>query len=81
MSLGRGFVAVTPSDSVDIARDARGEFPGALRFGTGGTASVVGSDGTVVTLINIADGEVFDSRVRRVNATGTTASDIVGIYI
>jgi hypothetical protein len=79
-NIGTGFVAVTPSDSNDIAKNAAGRYPSALRFGTGGTAVLVGEDGQTVTLTNIANGETIPVICKRVNATSTTASAIIGIY-
>lgn len=81
MSIGRGFVAVTPSDANVISKK-NGNFPSALRFGTGGTAVIEGSDGTIATFTNIADGETIPVSARRVLTTGSTGiADIVGIYL
>ena len=78
---GEGFVAVTPSDTVNIAKNSRGAWPRALRFGTGGTAVLVGTDDSVGTFTNIADGETIDCDVKRINATGSSGiANIVGIY-
>jgi hypothetical protein len=79
-NIGSGFVTVTPSDTTNIPKK-NGRFPSALRFGTGGAAVIVSIDDTVGTLTNIADGETVPVMCKRVNATGTTASSIVGIYI
>lgn len=79
--IGKGFVNVVPSDTVDIAKNAQARFPDVLRFGTGGTAVIVGADGTVATFLNIADGESIPCTGRRVNATGLTAGSIIGIYL
>lgn len=81
MSVGQGFVNVTPSDSADIAKGARGRFPDSLRFGTGGTAVIVGIDGSVATFTNIANGETIPVAARRVNSTGSSGiANIVGLY-
>jgi len=80
MSLGQGFVAVTPSDTVDIQRNEANNFPAALYVGTTGNISIVGADGDAVTFTNVPVG-ILPVRARRVNATGTTASGIVGIYV
>lgn len=80
MSLGQGFVAITPSDTVNIAENAQGEFPGAIYVGVTGDISVVGADGSEVTFENVPVGW-HPIRVRRINSTGTTASAIVGIYL
>lgn len=81
MSLGQGFVSITPSDTVDVPRDANGDFPSALYVGVTGNVSVVGADGSSAVLQNVAAGIPLPVRVRRVNATGTTATGLVGIYL
>lgn len=67
--------AVTPSDSVNLTRTAR-----ALYIGTGGNVVVITASGTVVTFANVQTGTVLPVRASRVNATNTTASNIVAIY-
>lgn len=80
MSIGQGFVPITPSDTINNPQRAE-EYPDAVRFGTGGTASYVAVDGTVATLTNIADGEIIAIACKRINATGSIGiADIVGIY-
>jgi hypothetical protein len=69
-------LAVTPSDTDDLASICRG-----LWVGTGGDVKVlVGDDATAVTFANVADGTLIPIRTRRVYSTGTTASDIVALY-
>lgn len=66
--------AITPNDTNDLS-----EIPRALRVGTGGTLVVLAIDDTVpITLLNVADGETIAIMVRKVFATGTTATGIVG---
>ena len=65
---------VTPSDADDLDQVCR-----ALYVGTGGDVAVVMRDGTAATFKNVPDGAMLDLRVRRVNATGTTADDIIAI--
>ena len=64
-------VDITPSDSTDLANY------GTVFVGTGGNLKVdlVGS-GTV-TYVNLADGTHHPMRVKRVYATGTTATDLI----
>lgn len=82
MSVGRGFVTVAPHDSNDVRKDASGGFPDAVRFGTGGTAVIVGPDDSVATFTNIANGETIPVAFKRINATGSSGiADIIGIYI
>lgn len=78
---GFGFVAVTPSDTVDVKKDAAGNLPRAVRFGTGGTAVIVAPDDTIATFTNIADGETIDCDFKRINLTGLVGcANMVGIY-
>lgn len=80
-NIGKGFVTITPSDTVNIAKDGNLNPPNAVRFGTGGTAVIVGLDGSQATITNISNGEVLPIAVTRINATGTTAANIVGFYL
>lgn len=69
------FVAVTPSDTVNL--------PGApLGFyvGTTGNVVVVGQDDVAVTLTAPALGVIHWMAVKRINATTTTAGAIVAVY-
>lgn len=68
-------VAVTPSDSVDFTDVPRGLF-----VGTGGNISMTGKAGTSNTWKNVASGSIIPFRARRVNATLTTATDILALY-
>lgn len=68
------FFDVTPNDGTDLKRPAR-----ALVIGTGGDVSVVNSDGVSVVFKNQQDGAVLPIATRRVNSTGTDASDIVAL--
>lgn len=67
--------AITPSDSDDLARATKG-----IYVGTGGDVVLQSIRGGVqVTFRNVSSGAVLDVRARRIFATGTTASDIVGL--
>jgi hypothetical protein len=70
------FVAVTPSNTVDLPY---GECR-ALYVGTGGPVTVVGSNGVAVLFNNAPSGSVIPVQAKRVNVTGTTATDIVALY-
>lgn len=71
---GVGGASVTPHDSTDFATPAR-----SLYVGTGGNVAVVALNGDVVTWANVPDGFIIPVECTRVNATGTTASNIVTI--
>lgn len=67
--------AVIPHDSNELS-----VLPKALYIGTGGDVVLRGVDGTTdVTFRNVGDGQIIDVRARYVRATGTSASDIVGL--
>lgn len=68
--------AVTPNDGADLAVVTRG-----LYVGTGGDLSLVlKGNVSAVSFVGVAGGSVLPLRVARVRATGTTATDIVGLY-
>ncbi len=67
--------AVTTSDTVNFANVTRG-----LYVGGAGNASVVMQDGTAITLNGLAAGTIYALRLKRVNLTGTTATNLVGLY-
>jgi hypothetical protein len=72
-----GARAVTPNDGADLP------FSPARRLyvGTGGNVSVVYEPGsTAVTYVNVPSGFVFGGFITRVNATGTTATNIIAEY-
>lgn len=68
----RGF-DVTPNDGADLATVSRG-----LRVGTAGDVKVTTVAGDVLTLKNVQVGEIVPYFVKRVWATGTTATFITG---
>lgn len=68
------FAAIIPNDGADVA-----EMPRALFIGGGGNLVVQGRDGVSATFI-VGAGQILPIRAARVMATGTTASDIVGLF-
>ena len=71
---GRDFFVITPANS-DLATRTR-----AIYVGGGGNISVRGIDSTIdVVFFNVPPGTILPLRARRVNSTGTTATNIVGI--
>ncbi|WP_246849204.1 spike base protein, RCAP_Rcc01079 family [Rubellimicrobium arenae] len=68
-----GFQAITPSDTVDLNPMLR-----SLRVGTDGTVRVAGRDGSPPVTFTCVAGEVLPGWIRRVYATGTTATGLVG---
>lgn len=51
-----------------------------LYVGTGGVVIAVLYSGNSVTFSNVQDGSILPIRVKSITKTGTTASDIVGIW-
>ena len=68
------YATVTPSDSVDFLVESD-----ALFVGGAGAVSVVSAGGDVVMIMSAAS-QYHPLRAVRVNATGTTATDIVRLW-
>ncbi len=66
--------AVTPNNSTDLTNK------GILYVGTGGNISVITAGEQTVTFSNVPDGAFIPVSIARVNATGTTASNILVLY-
>lgn len=67
--------AVTPSDDTDLPEGTTR----AIHVGTAGTVAVMDMNGKVATLTSL-DAQYHPVRVRRILATGTTATGIVAMY-
>ncbi len=67
-------VAVTPSDSVDLAVSAR-----SLYVGGAGDVQVITTGGDTVTFVGLAAGSILPVRCSRVFATSTTATSIISL--
>jgi hypothetical protein len=67
--------AVTPDNDNDMASYTRG-----IYVGGAGNLKVDMADGTTVTFTAIAVGVIHPIRARRVYATGTTATLIIGLF-
>lgn len=68
------FFAVTPSNTVSFTNPAR-----SLWVGGAGNVAVVSLTGTVVTFTGVPAGTMLPVQAARVNATNTTATNIVGL--
>jgi hypothetical protein len=66
--------SVTPSDTAYI-NPTRGLFIGGF-----GNLKVMSAAGSIVTLTGAASGSILPVSVKRVYATGTTATNIVALY-
>jgi len=71
----QGGFAIIPSDSTDLAAETRG-----LWVGASGDLALVLASGDEVTVSGAIGGSLLPLRVRRVKATGTTATALVGLY-
>jgi hypothetical protein len=67
--------AVTPSDTVDLDFEARG-----LYVGGAGDVKVVMLSGAAVTFKSVPVGTTLAVRFTRVDATGTTATQLVALF-
>lgn len=66
---------IAPNDSSDVPKATK-----ALFVGTGGDIVLRSVSGAAdVTFRNLPDGSILDVRVRAVRATGTSASNLVGL--
>lgn len=65
---------VTPSDTVDFDR-----MTDAIRSGSNGVMVIVAQDGSTAAF-HVVTGDIIPVKARRVNATNTTASNIVALY-
>ena len=70
-----GAVAVTPSNTEDLATTTNG-----IYVGGAGNLKVDMSNGTTITFTALAVGVIHPLAVKRVYATGTTATVIVAVY-
>jgi len=69
-------VSITPDNSTDLAISTRGVYVGVT--GDLKVDMVGGSSG--ITFVGLASGVIHPIRAKRVYATGTTASSIIGVY-
>ena len=69
------FAAVTPDDSTNLSQDTRG-----LYIGVAGNVVAVTTDDTAVTFVGVAAGQILPISCKRVNATSTTATNIVALF-
>jgi len=69
------FDSITPHDTNDLSPPTRG-----LYVGVSGDIKVISLDGNDVTFVGIAAGIIHPISCTRVYDTGTTATDVVGIY-
>ena len=66
--------AITPSDATDLL-----DVPRALYIGGSGYVAAICASGAEVVFAGLAGGTVLPVRHRRIKATGTTASALLGL--
>lgn len=66
--------AIIPDDANYLSEITR-----AIYVGTGGDVSVIMKSGETVSFVALNSGAILPIRAARVNATGTSASNIVGL--
>ena len=71
----RNAAVVTPSNSADLTYVTRGVY-----VGTGGNIKVTTAGGQDITFSNVIGGLVLPFAVKRIWATGTTASDMIALW-
>jgi hypothetical protein len=68
-------VSITPDDDTLLDRITR-----AVWVGGAGDLAVLMADDSAVTFVGVQAGALLPIRVKRVNATDTTATGILGLY-
>lgn len=75
------WVAVSPNDTVDLLLfTQRAELTDALYVGATGDVACVDQSGDVTVFTAVPAGTTLRIGVRRVNAAGTSASNLVALY-
>jgi hypothetical protein len=69
-------VAVTPNDGTDLVNTSRAIYVGV----SGNIAVILDKDSSSVIFVGAQAGSVLPIRVKRVLATGTTATSLVALY-
>lgn len=71
----RDFAVITPNDSTEFD-----PYPRAIRIGVGGDVTVTTIRDVDILFSNVQDGETLPVWVKKVKATATTATGIVGYF-
>ena len=67
-------IEITPNDSTDLVLPIR-----AIYVGGGGTLRITNAAGNIRNFTGLVAGMIYPFAARRVHATGTTATGIVGL--
>ncbi len=74
MTPGEDGFAITPNDGADLTR-----VPRSIYVGGAGNIALVTAKGTTLTFVGLGAGQVLPMRANRVLATGTTATNLIGL--
>lgn len=74
-AIARGAFNITPNDSANLSKKATGVYAGGA-----GTLRYIGDDGVEDTVTLVA-GQIWPVRIRKVFATGTTATGLKGFVL
>lgn len=74
-SPARNALAISPDNDTDLTVTVRGFY-----LGNAGDVKVDMANGGSVVFSNMAAGVIYPIGVKRIYATGTTATNIVGLY-
>lgn len=75
-SPARNAISITPSDTVNLETGTRGIYVG----GGGDITAVMEGSANAVLFVDVPGGAVLPIEASRVNATGTTATDLVALW-
>lgn len=76
-----GWIGCTPDDAADLPPFVSGKvMTVAIYVGTGGDVVLVSENNLAVKFANVPSGAFLPAWARRVNASGTTATDLVACY-
>jgi hypothetical protein len=67
--------AITPHDTTELEFWTRG-----IYVGGAGDIAVVSAAGDAITIVGCLAGVVYPFAVKIIKATGTTATDLIGLY-
>lgn len=76
----QGGVAVTPSDTVNITFPTGTPYSRAIYLGVAGDVTALMADGSTILFKTLAAGVVHHIAVKRINAIGTAATNILALY-
>lgn len=76
----RRWLAITTSDTVNFVPRSSDPYPDAIYVGTAGNVVLVFQDDSTLTIPAAASTYLWCNGVKRVNATSTTASNLVALY-